>query len=233
MKILYDNLLKTATLTATNENSNYPIANVHHKWQKKYFLATTTSTVITAVLPTATTITAIALSYHNLSSCTARVYNADNELLDVWTIPVANQTEAYYDSALLVKKVTLTCASAGTLYIGEVFVGTALSLSKSADQNIPLESTDNATLSSDGQVSGRQGSLLRSATITLPVLLYTERQSMETAYQSCGLLTPFFLDLWDLSHASFPPVYGRFTSELSITHAKDGDTVTFSFQEVH
>lgn len=233
MKILYDNLTKTATLSATNENSNYPIANTYHKWRKKYFLSSTTSTVITATLASASTITAIALSYHNLSACEAKLYNAADELLDTWTIPVANQTEAYYDSAALVAKITLTCTSSATLYIGTIFIGASVNLSKSAEQDIPLDSTDTVTTSSDGQVSGRGGSYLRGANITLPVLTYAERQSIEAVFTACGKLVPFIIDLWDLSHSSFAPVYGCFASGLSIMHAKDGDTVSFQFQEAN
>ena len=231
MKILYDNMLKTATLTATNENSNYPVANLFHKWKKKYFQATANSCVITAVLPSAVTVTSVALSYHNLSACTVRGYNAADELISAWTIPVNAQTTAYYSTVAAVKKVTITCNSSATVFVGSLFVGTSLSISKSADQNIPLDSTDVPTISSDGQVSGRTSSILRGANVTLPILTYTERQAIETVFTQCGLIVPFFLDLWDLSHTQFPPLYGRFASGLSVSHGKDGDTVSFDFKE--
>ena len=83
MRISYDNLLKTATLTATNENANYPVGNVFHRWQRKTFKATTTS-VITAILDDITAITSVIIDYHNLTSCSVAFYNYTDTLIDTW-----------------------------------------------------------------------------------------------------------------------------------------------------
>ena len=86
---------------------------------------------------------------------------------------------------------------------------------------------------SDRQTSGRKGSVTRAGTITIPLLTSTERKSLETVFYEMGLIEPFFIDLWDNSHTDFEPVYGTFTSEISVTHLEEGDTISFSFEEAN
>lgn len=232
MRISYDNLLKTATITATNENANYPIENVYHRWQRKTFKATTT-TVITAILDDISAITSVVLDYHNLTSCSVAFYDYTDTLIDTWTMDTAYNTSAQYGNIADVAKVILTCESIVDIEIGTIFVGQSLYFPIQADQDIPLKSSDVVSVSSDRQTSGRKGSVTRAGTITIPLLTSTERKSIEEVFYEMGLIEPFFIDLWDKSHADFEPVYGTFTSEISVTHLEEGDTISFSFEEAN
>ena len=120
------------------------------------------------------------------------------------------------------------------IYIGSLFAGESLSFSKSADQDMPLNSSDVVTSSSDQQASGRQGTVYRSGNVSIPLLTSTERKSLESAFLDQGFDSPILpRPLWDNSHADFLPLYGRFASSLSISHLQEGDTVSFDFQEVN
>jgi hypothetical protein len=232
MRISYDNLLKTATLTATNENANYPIENVYHRWQRKTFKATTTS-VITAVLDDITAITSVIIDYHNLTSCSVAFYDYADALIDTWTMDVSYNCSAQYGMVADVAKVILTCESIVDIEIGTIFVGQSLYFPIQANQDIPLKSSDVVSVSSDRQTSGRKGSVTRAGTITIPLLTSTERKSIEEVFYEMGLIEPFFIDLWDNSHTDFEPIYGTFTSEISVTHLEEGDTISFSFEEAN
>jgi len=233
MRIMYDNLLKTATLTATNENVNYPIANVFHKWKRKVFKSSVATSVITAVLDTPTTISAVAFAYHNLLSGTVAFYDSSDSLLDTWTLDVSLDTQSQYGTVADVAKVVFSLASLTTISLGSLFVGDSIYSMKESTQDIPLASTDSVTSSSDSQVSGRGGSVTRSGTITIPLLSSDERKAIELAFVTCGMIQPFFLDLWDSSHAHFSPVYGVFNSDLTVTHEWDFDSISFNFKEVN
>ena len=232
MRISYDNLLKTAVITATNENANYPIANVYHRWQRKTFKATTTS-VITAILDDVVSLSSVVLDYHNLTSCSVAFYDYADALIDTWAMDVSYNCSAQYGSVVDVAKVILTCESIADIEIGSIFIGESLYFPIEANQDIPLKSSDVVSVSSDRQTSGRKGSVTRAGTITIPLLTSAERKSLETVFYEMGLIEPFFIDLWDNSHTDFEPIYGTFTSELSVTHLEEGDTISFSFEEAN
>ena len=231
MRISYDNLLKTATITATNENANYPVGNVFHRWQRKTFKATTT-TVITAVLDDITAITSVIIDYHNLTSCSVAFYDYADALIDTWAMDCSFNTSAKYGTVADVAKVVFTCESFVDIEIGTIFVGDSYT-SPSKQSRHTLKSSDVVSVSSDRQTSGRKGSVTRAGTITIPLLTSTERKSLETVFYEMGLIEPFFIDLWDNSHTDFEPVYGTFTSEISVTHLEEGDTISFSFEEAN
>ncbi len=232
MRISYDNLLKTATLTATNGNANFPIENVYHRWQRKTFKADTTS-VITAVLDDVALITSIMLDYHNLTSCVVTFYDFADTLLDTWTLDTSYNCIAEYGYVVDVVKIIFTCESIVDIEIGTIFTGDSLYFPIQANQDIPLKSSDVVSVSSDRQTSGRKGSVTRAGSITIPLLTSTERKSIENVFYEMGLIEPFFIDLWDDSHSDFEPVYGTFTSEISVTHLEEGDTISFSFEEAN
>jgi hypothetical protein len=233
MKLAYDNALVTATLSEPNENANYPLENLFHKWKRRVYKSTATSTTITAVLDHTQDINCIGIAYHNLTSCSVKFYNALDALLDTWTVDVSEDIDMVYGDAQDVAKIEFLVESIVPIYIGSLFAGEAITFYKSADQDMPLNSSDVVTSSSDQQASGRQGTVYRSGNVSIPLLTSTERKSLESAFIDRGLILPFYLDLWDNSHADFLPLYGRFASSLSISHLQEGDTVSFDFQEVN
>lgn len=233
MKLAYDNALVNATLTDANENANYPLENLYHKWKRRVYKSTASSTTITATLEHTQDITCIGLAYHNLTSCSVRFYSALDVLLGTWTINVNNDIDMVYGDVQEVARIEFDIVSVAPIYIGSLFAGESLFFNKSADQDMPLNSSDVVTSSSDQQASGRQGSTFRSGSISIPLLTSLERKSLEDVFKDRGLILPFYLDLWDGSHEHFLPLYGRFTSPLQITHLQEGDTVSFDFQEVN
>ena len=121
MRISYENLLKSSTISATNENANYPVENVYHRWQRKTFKATTTS-VITAVLDDVVSLSSVILDYHNLTSCSVAFYDYADVLIDTWTMDVSYNCSAQYGTVVDVAKVIFTCES-----IVDIEIGTMLS----------------------------------------------------------------------------------------------------------
>ena len=228
MIIGYTNQLATATLTATSEDASYPLENLFHKWKKKLFKATTTTTTITITLAAEMTINSFFMLYHNTSACEVRLYH-DANLLDTWTVT----HDSWHVSVATVTSVQVDLTSSATIYVGSMFVGGSIDSNKEASQDMPLMSTDNPTFSSDYQVSGKEGSILRSANVSVPLLTATERKALETMFKDVGLTKPFFLDLWESSATSFEPLYGVITGSFGVQHTYDSDTVSFNFQEVN
>jgi hypothetical protein len=235
MKIAYDNLLENATITSTSENANYPLENLYHNWKRKYFQAVddVLSLTITLEWTVPQTIEAIGIAYHNLDGATATFYDDVDAVLDTWTVSVDNDTDLTYGSQTGVYKVELALSSPVTIYLGNLFVGEVISNSKSADQDIPLYSSDVVSSSSDRQIAGRKGSVTRGGSISIPLLTSSQRKALEEVFYDRGRIEPFYLDLWDLSHSDFAPIYCVFESDLTINHEEAGDTVSFDIREVN
>ncbi len=233
MRISYLNLLKTATISTDSENSNYPLENIYHVWKKKYFKAEDTSCTITATFDEISDITSVCLAYHNLSSATVNFYDSDDTLLDSWTLDCNHETEAQYGSVSSVSYCTIECASGSEVEIGVLFIGDSIYSVIESDQSIPLTSSDSVTASTDRQIAGKKGSVTRTADITIPLLTSSERKQIEYAFYECGLITPFFLDLWDSSHDYFEPIYCVFTDDLGSSHYEKYDEVEMSIQEAN
>lgn len=223
MIIAHNNLLKDATLSATNEHSSYPVYNLFHKWKKQVFRATASISTITVQLDGLKTINSLFVLYHNLVDIEVRFYNT-GALVDTWTDFVKHKE-------VIADAIELDLTAPTDIWVGLIFVGDSLYFRKSADQDIPLMSTDVPTFSSDGQVAGRRGSVLRGGTIEIPFLTELEREQLEEVYYSCGMVEPIYLDLWQESQ--FPALYGVFASDLDVSHHQEGDTVSFSFKEVN
>lgn len=233
MRLSYNNLLKTAGLSVDSENGNYPVKNLYHVWKKKPFKAEDTSCTITVTFDEISDISSVCMAYHNLSSATVNFYDDSDTLLDSWTLDCNHETEAQYGSVGGVSYATVECASSYEVQIGVLFIGDSIYAKIESDQDIPLSSTDNVTSSTDRQISGRKGSVTRSATITIPYLSVSERKEVEYSFYECGLITPFFLDLWNSSHDSFEPIYCVYTDDLSVTHKETYDEITISVQEAN
>lgn len=232
MKLAYENALASATLVEPNENANYPLENLYHKWKRRIFQSTASSTTITCTLDHTQDISVICLAYHNLTSCGVTFYDALSNSLGSLTMDTSEDIDMQYCDKQEVASIVFSLNSIAPIYIGTLFAGEALSFSKSADQDLPLNSSDVVTSSSDQQVAGRSGSVYRSGTVTIPLLTSTERKSLEAVFYANGLINPFFLDLWENSHSDFLPLYGRFNS-FSVAHYEEGDTVRFDFTEVN
>ncbi len=233
MRLSYNNLLKTAGLSVDSENGNYPLENLYHVWKKKPFKAEDTSCTITVTFDELSDITSVCMAYHNLSSATVNFYDSDDTLLDSWDLDCNHETEAQYGSVSNVSYADVVCESSYDVQIGVLFIGDSIYAKIESDQDIPLSSTDNVTSSTDRQISGRKGSVTRSATITIPYLSASERKEVEYSFYECGLITPFFLDLWNSSHDSFEPIYCVYTDDLSVTHKETYDEITISVQEAN
>jgi hypothetical protein len=235
MKIAYDNLLESATITSTSENANYPVENLYHNWKRKYFQAgdDVLSLTLTLEWSIPQTIEAICIAYHNLDGATATFYDGSDVVLDTWTISVDYDTDMTYGSQTGVYKIELALSAPVTIYLGNLFVGEVIQNPKSADQDIPLYSSDVVSSSSDRQIAGRKGSVTRGGSISIPLLTSAERKEIESIFYDRGKIEPFYLDLWDLSHADFEPLYCVFESDIQGSHKEEGDTVSFDIKEVN
>lgn len=66
MKILWDNLLTGATITASSEDNSYPVENLYHRFLEKKFMAVSASTLVTVLFQKDKDVSMIAYGFNNV-----------------------------------------------------------------------------------------------------------------------------------------------------------------------
>lgn len=72
MRALVDNYANDSTITATSENTSYPVNNVRHIFLEKKFQSVGNQTIITILFPEDRTVSMIAIGFQNMVSTTKR-----------------------------------------------------------------------------------------------------------------------------------------------------------------
>jgi len=86
MRLLWKNLLDFGTVTATDENSNYPAENLTYKRQRSRTLlapykATEDTSTISLALDAPQTVDALGIGNHNVTDLSVTLMDADTEAL--------------------------------------------------------------------------------------------------------------------------------------------------------
>lgn len=151
MRILPINEIITSTLSATNEDANYPVSNVNHVFVKKIFKATQNTSVITSTFGSLKDIDCCYLAYTNSSTAILKLYDASDILLATKTVNL--QTNGgIFKVVTGVKYITLTLTATENVYLGTIGIGETYKM-PNPDNNIIKGKIDNSITyqSSDGQ----------------------------------------------------------------------------------
>jgi len=68
MKLLWNNYLEDSTVTASNQDENYPVSNLTHKFLEKKFQSLGSQSKITITMPETRTVSMIAYGFNNATS---------------------------------------------------------------------------------------------------------------------------------------------------------------------
>ena len=237
MRILADNLLRTADLSITNEDGSYPIENVYHRWKKLCFRSSGIESVLTATWGADQVIDSVGILYHDLTGLSIELYDAADTLLSTWTVNVDSQSNvSYHDKLTTVRKAVVTMSGVTGFYVGVLSLGRHIEILKKAPrQGLDLTTTAQRILSNDGQVSGRLGSVLRSFKVSLTDIDSDEKDLIESVMYENQSITPVILDIWDESHDIQQPLY-VVLGDMTVTKLPDIGgmfDIEFSVQEVN
>lgn len=135
MRVLYDNLLEAAALSATNEDPNYPVENVYTTTLLTRFQADTNSSVITCTLAEASTISCFAFGNHNINTLAIKLTDSlaaettYNYTASDLRFSESVTREMVYETAVEdIVEIEYTITSVSTLYIGGLAAGQYLQM---------------------------------------------------------------------------------------------------------
>jgi hypothetical protein len=215
MRISWNNLLKKASLSATNENLNSPVENILDNILELYFLADSTGSTITATLLSVSDIDHVAYGYHNLSAMQIKFYDIGDSLITTVNVTIEADRGFYYFTKVTgVAKIEFLLTSLDPeLFLGGLSVGEYLEMplfrnGPSGNLNI----NDSVIESSSGQTAGNQKGIIDSIALNFAVVSPAQEAIIETMILTLGTVKTHFIDIWPDNHIRVKPWFARMSN---------------------
>lgn len=241
MRILYNNLLEDATLAATNEDSNYPIEEVVDGTLLTEFRADTNSSVITATLASASTVSCFAFGNHNIDTLSIKLTDSiagtttyNYTAGDLKFSDTVTQAMVYESAVSDIVEIEYTITSNTTLYIGGLSAGQCLQFPYfDATPRIGFRSTGSRQKSRGGVSYNVPGKVLETFNCVFNGMSITDYNAINAFFQAVQVYKPHFLDRWEDS-TEFPVLFAQNTKDIKYDKGLEGiifDSLRLEFEE--
>jgi hypothetical protein len=227
MKILFDNLLWSASLSALHENTGYPVTNLRHVFLKKIFKSTAISDTVTIAFASDKIIDSCYLGFTNAASATLTLYNSSMTLLATKTIDIPTLAVSFAAvSGVRYAKIAITATSPALAYLGTAALGEAFTMPDPINDWTP-GFVDNSTSeeSDDGQYLLNKIPWLRAPVFNFFVESLTDYQEIFDLV--AAVERPVFIDPFESNKSMMLPIYGIFSGGIS-DPVKSDNIFTFS-----
>lgn len=205
MRILWNNTATSATLSATTEDSDYPVENIQDIRTKKVYRSTDDDDERIVFSGSATASYVVILNHNFTSGSTIKI---EGNNTDSWGSPSFSETITY-NSGIMIHSFTEATYSFWSLSIdnasnpdtyievGFVFIGTYLQMPKmKRDQTLPKNVDTYQKIGRGGNVFGGINYNYRNFGVNFNYLTNTQRQSINTMFETVGDVTPIILLPW-------------------------------------
>lgn len=200
MRILWDNYLEAAVVTADSVNESYPLSNLWYKMLERKYKSLGVDAEITVTLEEDKPVSMIAYGFNNVISGGSTTYELKSSGGTVVASGVLNAGDnvnvTYLDTAVTCRSIVLKLTAADTLYIGGMAIGdpyeyeyTSINPTFSRVLKSDADKTDGAQL-----ISKRKANY-RMWRVALPDMTNAERLSNDEVVEAVGKYKPCFCDL--------------------------------------
>lgn len=214
MNILYDNKAEGASLSATNGNDSFPVADLLDDFLEKKFQAIGTTSLITIGFSVDTDISCVAIGFHNLSAGTWTLKNSVGGTLLSGALAVAEETDMTYFAETSCRSVELDLTSTEILFLGGVSVGAPLFIEFfNANPRLDFFVRDKKTVYRGGQATTVRTRPLIRYRATLGDISSLERKELWAMIEMVGNWSPVYFDLQEDSHDEARPIHGLMNTD--------------------
>jgi hypothetical protein len=235
MKILYKNELENASLSATNENTSYPVANLTDRFLEKIFKSSSTSSVVTITFPVNTNISAIALGLIGATNGTYTLKNSAGTSVLNGSLSMAYTTDITYFTETACRSIELTFNGASEFSMGGVSAGVPINISYwNINPRFDYYTRDEINIVTRGQSLGYQSAPLLRYRTTVAEISTALRTQLWAMTDYVGNFKPFYVDIYEDAHDEIRPIYCLFNGDgqyVRDSFAKDYST-SLIFEEV-
>ena len=213
MRNLYDNLIdySTAVITAGSADADLPVANIQNPHRTKVYRTGTSAAAewIKVDLATAKAVKVVVLLDHTLTSGDSLIYVQGNAT-DSWGAPSFSEAMTYNATTLKHYlsstqtfrwwRIIFTKSAAGeTRDIGRVFLGPYDEMARAPKQpdglDISTEDLSETSRALGGQTFSEIKSSYDVVNLGFPPMLDAQMELLKTLASTCGIHTPFFIDI--------------------------------------
>ena len=230
MRVLFDNLIFSSSVSADNENANYPVTNLQSAHLTKIYKSTTTGAAITITFPTVQTVNCCYIGFTNASAATVALYNASDTLIKTVTLDTLRGGKTF-TAALLVKYAIVTLAASDTLYVGTIGIGNNYTM-PDPDNGIIAKPVDRSSrdFSNGGQLYANYRAVVQQIDATYSQLLsgtYNEIFALFAAARH-----PVWIDVYEENTGIINPLYCDMTMDSDPNQSWKRYQMKFTFIEV-
>lgn len=159
MRILFDNKVKGATISAATPNSNYSAENLKSQFLRLKFKSLGVSDIITINFEYEEAVNSFYYGYSNASAMTVKLYSSASVLLKTVEVDCTHENgSAFFEQLNNVRWITVeaSCPVTEDLYIGGMACGVSYQLDDPLAALVQtLDNLSASSISGEGQVSNR------------------------------------------------------------------------------
>lgn len=244
MRLHWNNLIDSATLTSDNADPNYPLSAIQGIHLTEAFrFADLTGGYIDIDLGSAKAVSSVGIIGNLTASATITIKGNSTES---WAAPPVDETVTAYDRNLIeyfteaeYRYWRLEIADSGNpdgyIEIGRIFLGTFAQLPGiKPEMSLEREDLSSREFSPTGQAFTVVRPQRISFSVNFPSIEEDDRKNMLDAFKQNGIHTPMFVAVWEESFDVQEPVYVLFDKALSFDKGSRGGiiwTASISFIE--
>ena len=234
MRILYKNELFNATLTATSENTAYPVENVIDPFLEKVFRPAS-ATAVTILFPKDTLVSCIAVGLQTVDFGAYLLKDSGGSSLLSGALALNESTDMTYFAETSCRSIHLSFAGAG-IQIGGISAGVPIEVEHwNVNPRFDYYTRDKNTITRGGQSIGYKTAPLLRYRATLGAASLSLRNELWAMTTEVGSSTPIYFDLYELDHTVTRPIYCIFKGDgkyVRDSRSQDFST-TLVFEEVN
>jgi len=206
IRFLWNNLFDDAVVSASSEESEFPVSNVKHRWHTRHWRSTDVSSEwVKWDLGSVKDIKAFVLKYHNFTSGATLKIQANSS--DSWGSPPLDESLTYnaghlvkfWDSAQSYRWWRVTIADAGNsdgyLRVGRIFCGDYFSPQYNFTNAYRKRLVDPSVkmYSAGGQISVSAKTHYRTWVYNFELIKTPDNQTFESIFDEVGQSLPYFI----------------------------------------
>lgn len=206
MKVLTQNYTDIATLSATNIDANYPLANLKHPFMKKIWKGTTSSESVTIDFGYARSVNSVYIGLTNANVLSVTLYNEYDSVLYTTGIN-ATSKRATFATVVGVRYAIVYFTATDVVYCGNIGVGFAHTMPDPLNDVLKgYKDNSRRVETDDGQVMIHKSAWLR----TIEPSFYVESRDDYNMWYGlfADIERPIWVDPFENTVDAINPIYG-------------------------
>lgn len=233
MRILFTDIVPDATITATEENANYPASNIAHVFLRKRYQCLVAADTLTLSLPSDRSLSMFAWGFHNMTGFEFRLYDVSDSLLHTETVSSPDAYGAvYFTQVDLVRKIEIDIAGPANCYLGKVSGGVHYQ-APGFQMTEPMTDKSVVSESGGGQTLSSKITPFLGYSITFHSRQRANWLAFRELYRGVGIGETIWVDAYPDDHTRAEPLYCAFIDPppMPTEETEDSFSWTANFRE--